>query len=73
MKAKGPRTRKDKETPKLSNHEREQLHAWMKTTPQQRLAWLEEALQLAALHPEVPYPPGAGKAGETPRGRKELE
>jgi len=67
VKAKGPRTRKDKETPKLSNHERDQLHAWMKTTPQQRLAWLEEALQLAALHPEVPYQPGAGKAGETSR------
>jgi len=39
----------------------------MKTTPRQRLAWLEEALQLAALHPEVPYQPGAGKGRETPR------
>jgi hypothetical protein len=31
----------------LSQHEREQLRTWMKSTPLQRLTWLEEALQLA--------------------------
>ncbi len=32
----------------LSRHEREQLRSWVKSTPSQRLAWLEEAMQLAA-------------------------
>ena len=32
----------------LSAHEREQLRTWLNTTPAQRLAWLEEALTLAA-------------------------
>jgi hypothetical protein len=32
----------------LTQHEREQLRTWMKSTPLQRLTWLEEALQLAA-------------------------
>jgi hypothetical protein len=45
----------------------------MKTTPQQRLAWLEEALQLVALRPEVPYQPGTGKVGGTPSDGREFE
>jgi len=45
----------------------------MKTTPQQRLAWLEEALQLAALRPEVPYQPGTVKVRETPPDGREFE
>jgi hypothetical protein len=32
----------------LSRHEREQLRSWVKSTPSQRLAWLEEAMRLAA-------------------------
>ena len=39
---------KTEEKSGLSQHEREQLRTGMKATPQQRLTWLEEALQLAA-------------------------
>jgi hypothetical protein len=39
---------KTEEKSGLSQHEREQLRTWMKSTPLQRLTWLEEAMQLAA-------------------------
>ncbi len=38
----------------LSAHERQQLRTWLNTTPAQRLAWLEEALTLAAGVQEKP-------------------
>lgn len=34
--------------PVLSDVDKAQLHLWAQATPAQRLAWLEEALQLAA-------------------------
>lgn len=34
--------------PHLSEDEKAQLRLWAQTTPTQRLAWLEEALKLAA-------------------------
>ncbi len=32
----------------LSRHECDQLRLWMKATPYERIAWLEEAVHLAA-------------------------
>lgn len=40
----------------LSEDEKARLHLWAQATPGQRLAWLEEALRLAAL--------AANRAGE---------
>jgi hypothetical protein len=34
--------------PLLSEEEKEQLRLWAQATPSQRLAWLEEAMRLAA-------------------------
>lgn len=48
MKAEEDKTVSEKKTPGLSRHERDQLRTWMKATPRQRLAWLEEALRLFA-------------------------
>jgi hypothetical protein len=50
MKVKANNIKAGKEEKKsgLSQHELDQLRTWMKATPQQRLAWLEEAMQLVA-------------------------
>jgi len=48
VKAKKIKTGKEEKKSGLSRHERDQLQTWLKATPQQRLAWLEEAMQLAA-------------------------
>jgi hypothetical protein len=48
MKSKEVQARTREKKSKLSRHERDQLRSWMNATPLQRLAWLEEAIQLAA-------------------------
>lgn len=48
MKGKEFQTGKEEKKTRLSPHERDQLRMWTKTTPLQRLNWLEEAMQLAA-------------------------
>ncbi|MBI3776194.1 MAG: hypothetical protein HY273_11690 [Gammaproteobacteria bacterium] len=32
----------------LTGHEKQQLHFWLRATPAQRLAWLEEMLEFAS-------------------------
>jgi hypothetical protein len=48
MKGKEFQIGKEEKKTRLSPHERDQLRTWIKTTPLQRLNWLEEAMQLAA-------------------------
>jgi hypothetical protein len=48
MKAKEEKDGQEEKKSGLSLQECDQLRAWMKATPLQRLTWLEEAVQLAA-------------------------
>jgi hypothetical protein len=48
VKTEKDKTLLERETSRLSKHERDQLRTWMKATPRQKLAWLEEAVRLFA-------------------------
>jgi hypothetical protein len=43
----------------LERAAREQRDAWLRTTPAQRLAWLEDAIAFAARAGAIPKPPPA--------------
>lgn len=43
----------------LSSHRREELKGWLKATPAERLAWLEEALTIAYQSGALPKKQGA--------------
>ena len=47
MKSKEEETLHRKTESKLSRHELDHLRSWIKAAPSQRLAWLEEAIQIA--------------------------
>jgi hypothetical protein len=47
MRSRKEENRYRKKESELTRHERDHLRSWTKATPSQRLAWLEEAKQIA--------------------------